>query len=357
MKRFFLNIVLWFYLKFHAIAVYIGIALFNTEEEILKADPNNLGEDKKHTQRMRSRNQVLEKFYAGQTDEKYVKDYYEILKKADKFMKTATPHQMAVATNKTLVFNKGNNSYDIDENYRSNKKDKWGRRYEHYGFFDDKHKHAGKTLGEVLALEFEERRTKDDDYEMMSIFSNRPVEVGLKDVFDSIGEKTRGYEILKGDDDVWDITKNFPYSTLIGCENNIYPPYISFIGFKVNSIDIVDINKVSKQFKFPIIAVRENEDCKNKIEELTEFLHVKKIGFEYRQLEFFIPLDFKTNEYDNDSDIFKEIIDFQQIFIRGDYGELIGFGVEKLIKRIKYNDTHEVLKFRGNEIENMGRVN
>ena len=46
-------------------------------------------------------------------------------------------------------------------------KDRWGRRYEHYGFFDDKHKHVGKTLAEVLAMEFEERRTKDDDYELL----------------------------------------------------------------------------------------------------------------------------------------------------------------------------------------------
>lgn len=296
---------------------YISIALFNTEAEILKADPNDLDERNNHTQRMRSRNQVLEKFYAGQTDEKYVKDYYEILKKADKFMKNATPNELAVATNKTLVFNKGNNSFKIDENYRSNKKDKWGRRYEHYGFFDDKHKHAGKTLGEVLALEFEERRTKDDNYEMLYIFSNRPVEVGLKDVFDSIGKKTKGDEV----------------------------------------IDIVDINKASKQFKFPIIIIRENQECRNKIEELTEFLHVKKVGFEYRQLEFFIPLDFKTDEHDENSEIFKDIIDFQQIFIRDDYGELIGFGIEKFVKRIKYNDTHEVLKFYGNEMENMGRPN
>lgn len=297
--------------------IYISIALFNTEAEILKADPNDLGENNKHTQRMRSRNQVLEKFYAGQTDEKYVKDYYKILKKADKFMKNATPDELNIATNKVLVFNKGNNSYDIDEDYRSNKKDKWGRRYEHYGFFDEKHKHAGKTLGEVLALEFEERRTKDDDLQLMYIFDNRPVEVGLKDVFDSIGEKTKGDEV----------------------------------------IDIVDINKASKQFTFPITTVRENKENKNKIEELTEFLHVKKVGFEYRQLEFFIPLDFKTDEFDEESDIFKEIIDFQQIFIRDDYGELIGFGVEKFIKRIKYNDTHDVLKFYGNEMENMGRLN
>lgn len=300
MKKFIQNILLWIYLKAHMIIVAISIALYNTEQEILKADPNDLDERSNHTQRMRSRNQLLEKFYAGETDEKYVKDYYEVLKKADKFIRTATPHQMAVAADKYGT------SYGM--------KDPYGRRYEHYGFFDDKHKNAGKTLGEVIAIEFEERRTKDDDLEIMYIFNNKPIEVGLANVFDSMGKKTRNEEV----------------------------------------IDILDINKASKQSKFPISCVRENNDVINKIEELSEFLHIKKIGFEYRQLEFFVPLHFKTTKLDEDSDIFKEIIDIKQVFIRDEYGELIGFGVNKYIKRMKYNDTHEVLKFEGIEMQKMG---
>jgi len=300
LRRIFQNIVLWVYLKIHTLGIAIGIALFNTETEILKANPNDLDERNNHTQRMRSRNQVLEKFNQGQTDEKYVQDYYEVLKKADKFIRTATPRQMAVAADKYGT------SYGM--------KDKWGRRYEHYGFFDDKHKSAGKTMGEVIALEFEERRTKDDELEIMYIFNNSPIEVGLKDVFDSVGEKTKDDEI----------------------------------------IDVVDINKASKQYTFPISVMRENDDAVNKIEELSEFLHVKKIGFEHRQLEFFIPLKYKTSELDVESDIFKEIINVEQVFIRDEYGELIGFGVNKYIKRINYNDTHEVLKFDGIEMETVG---
>jgi hypothetical protein len=73
MKKFFQHILLWIYLKFHTIMFAISIALFNTEQEILKADPNNLGESSKKIQRMRHRNQLLEKFYAGQSDEKYVR--------------------------------------------------------------------------------------------------------------------------------------------------------------------------------------------------------------------------------------------------------------------------------------------
>jgi len=300
MKKFFQNILLWIYLKFHTIMITISIALFNTEQEILKADPNDLDESKKHTQRMRSRNQLLEKFYADQTDEKYVKDYYEVLKKADKFIRTATPHQMAIAADKHGT------SYGM--------KDRWGRRYEHYGFFDDKHKNAGKTLAEVLATEFEERRTKDDDLDIMYIFNNKPIEVGLVKVMDVI-EKKAG---------------------------------------TLDEYEVLDMEKKSKQFKFPISVERINKEAINKIEELSEFLHVKKIGFEYRQLEFFIPLKFKTSELDEESDIFKEIVDIDSVFIRDEYGALIGFGVDKYIKRINYNDTHEVLKFNGIEMQNMG---
>jgi len=300
MKKFFLNIALWVYLKLHTLGIALGVALFNTESEMLKGGLSDSDERNNHTQRMRSRNQLLEKFYAGQTDEKYVQEYYEVLKKADKFIRTATPHQMAVAADKYGT------SYGM--------KDRHGRRYEHYGFFDDKHKHAGKTLGEVLALEFEERRTKDDDLDIMYIFNNKPIEVGLAKVMDVV-EKKEG---------------------------------------TLDEYEVVDMEKKSKQFKFPINVVRENENTINKIEELSEFLHIKKIGFEYRQLEFFIPLKFKTAELDEESDIFKEIIDIQQAFVRDEYGELIGFGINKYIKRINYNDTHDVLKFDGIEMQTVG---
>ena len=300
MKKFFQNIILWIYIKIHSVLIYISIALYNTEQEILKADPNDLNEKNNHTQRMRSRSQLLEKFYAGQRDEKYVKDYYELLKKADLFMRNSTPHKMAVAADRH------------GSNYGM--KDQYGRRYEHYGFFDGKHKHAGKTLGEVLDLEFEERRTKDDDLEILYIFNNNPIEVGFAKVLDVVEQSKK--------------------------EN------IEF--------EVVDIFKKSQQFEFPIKAYRDNEEISNKIEQLTEYLHIKKIGFEFRQLEFFIPLKFKTIDIEENSEIFNEITNIKSIFVKNDYGELIGFGINKLIKRIKHNDTHEVWKFEGIEMQTVG---
>ena len=304
MKKIFQNIILWVYLKVHTILFNISIALFNTEQEILKADPNDLQERGKKETRKLHKNPLLEKFYAGKTDERYVKDYYEVLKKADKFMRTATPHQMAVAADKHGT------SYGM--------KDQYGRRYEHYGFFDEKHKNAGKTLGEVLATEFEDRRTKDDDYEILYIFNNKPIEVGFAKVLDVVGE------IKKADLD-------FEY-------------------------EVLDVFRKSKQFEFPIKVTRVDLEAVNRIEQLTEYFHVKKIGFEYRQLEFFIPLQFKTTELEEDSEIFKEIINIKEIFIKDDYNKLIGFGVNKFIKRIKHNDTHEVLKFEAIEMQNMSEI-
>ncbi len=285
--------------------IAISIALYNTEIEVLKADPNNLQERDKRVQRKLHHNQLLEKFYAGQTDEKYVREYYDVLKKADKFIRTATPHQKAVAMDKHLRF-------------EEEKKDQYGRRYNYYGFYDEKHKYAGKTIGEVIEIEMEERRTKDDDYQLLYIFNNIPIEVGLAKVFNVV-EKTKKEGV------------DFEY-------------------------EVMDTIKKSKQFDFPIKATHSNENILNKIEQLTEFLHIKKIGFEHRQLEFFIPLKFKTSTITEESDLFKELIDIKEIFVKNEYGELMGFGVTKYLKRIMYNDTHEVWKFQGIEMEIVGRI-
>jgi len=344
MKTIFKNIILWIYIKIHSVLINISIALHNTEEEILKADPNICNESGKKIQRMRHRNNVLEKFYVGQTDEKYVKEYYEILKKADRFMKNSTPHDFAVATDKHMRFmvdaTDGNShSFNLERGLdRANKKDAYGRRYEHYGFFDGKHKNAGKTLGEVIAQEFEERRTKDDDYEILYIFNNIPIEAGLSKIFDVV-KKTDNMEFIPIELNV-EKTETSEIHHVLEFE-------------KQNVFELHDNLEKSKTFEFPIKVYREEGlDVVNKIEQLTEFLHVKKIGFEYRQLEFFIPIKFNTENIEENSEIFNEITNIKSIFVKNDYGELMGFGIIKFIKRIKYNDTHEVWKFQGIEMEN-----
>ncbi|MFW6219955.1 MAG: hypothetical protein ACOC33_03870, partial [bacterium] len=255
MKNKLKRILIWFYLKFHTIMIYLSIALHNTEVDLLKADPNNLGESNKKTTRKLHHNPLLEKFYAGQRDEKYQQDYYELLKKADRFMRTATQHQKAVAADKWGM--------------SVGRKDQYGRRYDHVGFFSDGHKHAGKTIGEVLELEMRERRTTDDEYELLYIFNNTPIETGLSKVDGYVDDK-----------------------------------------YRVNDL----LNK-SKTLEFPIKITRDNDSIVNKIEQLTEFLHVKKIAFEYRQLEFFIPKKFGTSKLEEDSKILNELKNIKLVYV------------------------------------------
>lgn len=306
MRRFFQKLILWIYIKIHSILIRISIALFRTEHEILKADPFNLDERNKHIQRHRHRNLILEKFYAGQRDEKYVKDYYELLRKADKFKKEADVKKYEIAAWKHTGGHYG--------------KDVNGKMYEHYGFFDPKHKHRGRTLKEVLEKEYEERRLKDDNYQLLHIINNKPIEVGLSRVFDTAVQKKS----------------------------------VNVDGDDIEEYEMLDIFNKSKQFDFPINIGRENKNVVNKIEQITEFLHVKKIGFEHRMLEFFIPLKFKINEFDENSSVFKEIINIKEVYVNDEYDNRKSFGLLKFDKRINYKDTHEVLKFQAIEMEELG---
>ena len=181
MKKFFRNILLWVAVKVHTGFIIIAMALRNTEVEVLLANPDNLDESKKKTTRKLHHNALLERFYAGSRDEKYMRDYYEVLKKSDKFMREASAHKMAVAADRHGM------------NY--GQKDKYGKRYEHMGFYTEGHKHAGKTVGEALVEEFEERRTKDDDYELLNIFSNKPTEAQFAKIFDVLEKCGLTYEI------------------------------------------------------------------------------------------------------------------------------------------------------------------
>lgn len=284
MRKLFFNVFLWVYIKAHSLFLNLGMAmrdeaLFNT----------NIGENKKSHQRW-FRSVLLQKFEAGQRDEKYVQDYYELLKKADKFQYQATPHKKAVAADRWGM-NMG-------------QKDQFGRRYDHVGFFDDQHKHAGKTIREVIEAELEERRTKDDDYELLGIINNTPIETGLSKI-----------------DDVVDTE------------------------YRVN-----DLQNMSKKFEFPI-KINRSKDVLNKIEQLAEYMHIKKIGFEHRQLEFFIPLKFKTQDIDENDPIFKQLTDIEYVYTTDRYGEMGGFRIMKFEKRITHNDEYEVWKFHAIEME------
>lgn len=180
------------------------------------------------------------------------------------------------------------------------RKDPLGRRtYEHLGYFDPSHKNYGKTLSEVLNTEIEER-SLNDSFDMMYMFDNRPLQLNLVESADSFNVKN-------------------------GVMHN----------------------------KRPLMINRGDSVIINKIEDITDYIHVKKIGFEHRYYDFFIPKKFKLEDYDNNSDVFKELVGINNFWIKGKYGELYGFTVTEFIKRIDYNQEYEVLKFKGTEIINI----
>lgn len=286
MKLYYRKFIIWCLLTYQSIFTNIAIALKNIDDNIFKIPPIDVDEHKKKITRKIHRNRLLEKFYAGKKDTKYQKEFYELLKKSDKFMNEANKHKMDVAIDRwKLSIGKG----DID-----------GVVTDHVGFFDPKHKHIDKKLGEVIESEKLNRKTNDDDYELIDIFSNKPIELGLKDIL----------EITEVEGDM------------------------------------------SKKFKFPIKIDRDDKKCLNKIEMLTESLHIKKIGFEYRSLEFFIPEKFGLSKYvdDKHNKIFNEIINFNYVYLNNEYGELAGYSDIKYYKYIKHNG-FDVLKFYAKEMK------
>jgi hypothetical protein len=302
---------LWIVITIHSWILRISIALYNTEEQVLKADPNDLDEKNKNVQRMRHRNPIVEKMLQGQRDEQFVQDYYEILKKADKFLRTATPEKIAMTADK----------YGM--NY--GQKDRWGRRYEHYGFYDPKSKNYGKTMAEVMQAEVEERKTKDDDYPLEFMFDNAPITDTL----------AKSQFVVETDRKVSDT------------------------GFEaLNSYE------AAKARKFPLKIVRE-EEVANKIEQLTDYLHVKKLNSLHRILEFFIPVKYKTFELSEESDIFAELVNIKQVWLTDEYGGRYGYSIDGFRKRImhtievtKNGETveepiYEIIKLNGKIIENL----
>lgn len=280
------KIINWIRFRISIIGFYIGIGISGVDK-VLKSEDHSINEkDKKNTRKLHS-NDTLEKFYAGKADEKYTQQYYEILKKADLFMKKSTSRRMAEVADR-FGMSLGR------EIIKGEKVD------EHFGFFDEKHINSGKTLEEALKLEIDERRTKDDDLIVIHMVDNKPYVAGI-----------------------------------------------------VDGIELALLSNIerARRMKFPISIVRENDEILNKLEMLTEFLHVKRLDDEHSQVEFFINKKFKTQSIPDDSDIFKEIINIKEIWFNGKYDDKYGFNVLKFLKRYDHNETYEVLKFFVKNIE------
>lgn len=268
-------------------------ALKNVDDE-LRADPIDLF-------KVELRQEIrisFEKF-----DEQYRQYFYEVLKKADKFLRTANPAKIQRTAGK----------YGL--NYGM--KDQSGRRFEHYGFFDDKHKYSGKSLREVRDLEVDERKLDDDNYPVIVMYQNKK-EFSFNESAKIIMNNDKG--------------KGF------------YAP---------------EIHELARMKKYPLTIVRDNEVI-NRIEQLTEYLHVKQISSQHKILEFFIPMKFGLAKIKDDDKIFKELIDIKQVWFKDEYGDRNSYAITSYYKRGEYNKVtpkgeinpngFDIIKFKATDI-------
>jgi hypothetical protein len=274
-----------------SISFSISLAFKRFEDE-LKADPIDLF---KREHRLEVRDMM------SMFDQQYVKQFYEILKKADKFLQTSNPSKIRKTAGKFGL------------NYGM--KDSYGRRFEHYGFFDDKHKYSGKSLKEVRELEIDEKKIKDDDYPIVVMYQNKK-EFSLIESADIMLKNNNGY----------------------------FAP---------------EIDELARMKKYPLTIVRDDKVA-NRIEQLTEFLHVKKIDETNKILEFMIPIKFGLSKINETDSIFKELINIKQVWFKDEYGDRNAYSIESFYKRGEYKKLTEkneinpngfdVIKFRGTDI-------
>lgn len=303
MIKYLKTIFLKVFITIHVWLIRLGIAMKNTEDDVLKGDNNQISEKGKNQIRQTHRNPVIEKMLQGQRDEQYVKDYYEILRKADHFMRTASPEKIAMAADKYGM------SYG--------KKDRWGRRFEHFGFFDPKHKNYGKTLAEAMKDEVEEKRVKDDKYQIEFIFDNKPIVLGLAS-FSELKE-SKSENVSSG-------------------------------------VEVMSEFEKAKTRRFPMTVIRENRDVANKIEQITRYLHVKKRTDTLKVLEFFIPKKFKLADHVDDKEIMDELTNIKQVWIKDEYDGKYGYTITEFKKYIDHDDQYDVLKFSANKIINLDDI-
>jgi hypothetical protein len=252
----------WFKGVFLSLFIRISLALKAVEDEFKAKVADLIGGGKEYKQR--NNNPLLKKFEQGQTDEKYVQDYYEVLKKADEFVRSTNPDKAAKTADKHGV--------------AIGQKDKWGMRWDHHGFLDPKHKHYGKTLKEIRALEIEERKMSDEDnYPIVALFNNKAELSFLQTT-----------TVIKSEED---------------------------------KIGLGDLSKLASTKKFPLIVYRKDTTVVNKIEQLVEFVHVKGISSKHFIIEMFIPYKYGMRKFDEASDVFKELSTFEQVLFTDEYGD------------------------------------
>lgn len=264
--------------------ITISFALKRVDDE-LRANPLDLF-------RVEQRAEIRDMF--SMFDEAYVQRFYEILKKADKFLRSANPSKIQKTAGKFGM------NYGI--------KDHHGRRFEHYGFFDEKHRFSGKSIMEVRDLEIAEKKIDDDNYPVIVMYQNK---------------------------------KDFSFSEsaaiILDNDKGFYAP---------------EIHELARMKKYPLLVFRGDKKVANRIEQLTEFLHVKQVDTTHKILEFMIPKKFKLEDISEDDPIFKELVDIQQVWFKDEYGDRNAYRVTGFYKRGVYKKHVMVMK-NGEKVEEL----
>lgn len=277
------------------ISFFMGMKRFEDE---LKADPIDLFKTEQ-------RAQVRDMF--NMFDEQYVQQFYEILKKADKFLRSANPAKIQKTAGKFGL------------NYGM--KDKYGRRFEHYGFFDEKHEHYGKSLNEVRGLEVAERSLDEDNYPVIVMYQNK-----------------KEFSLLES------------AKILLDNDNILHAP---------------EIHELARMKQYPLLIVRDGQVA-NRLEQLTEYLHVKEISSKHKILEFFIPAKFGLSKISEDDPIFKELIAIKQVWFKDEYGDRNSYSITSYYKRGEYNKHipkgevipagYDIIKFQAMDIIEISKM-
>ena len=292
------SIVNWIRGYFLSAFISLSFALKRVEDE-LRADPIDL---------FKTEQRAEMKSMFNMFDEQYVQQFYEILKKADKFLRSSNPAKIQRTAAKFGL------NYGMKDNF--------GRRYEHYGFFDDSHRFSGKSLMEVRELEIAERKVEDDNFPVIVMYKNKK-EFSFAESADIILNNKKG--------------------------GGLYAP---------------EIHELARMKKYPLTIVRDNNNnIANRIEQLTEYLHVKKISDEHKILEFFIPKKYGVEKINDDDPIFKELVGIKQVWFKDEYGDRNSYKITEYYKRGEYNkymkvkneevlnpDGYDIIKFKANDI-------
>jgi len=324
---------------FIILGIRIGILLARLEFDLTtshRAVSYNEGKFEIAIVQKSAQEQLIDKLVAGDRDQQFVKDFYEILKKADEYVMNSSAEKMSADMSKWGMSRSDEYTWGDKEYWESgevvkyvNKKGKTIRRRvkkkkklgdgkitTHEGYFDPKSRNYGKTLREAMKSQVVDRVDDEFDYEVEFMVSAKSTRV------------SQGFTDLSDD-------------------------FLSYSNPDDSTPESINLKKVDHNKKRAISVYRENKEIKNKIEDLTDYLHIKKMGLNVKLLEFFIPLKYKVFELEENSTIFKELIENTNIvYIYGEYGENFGYKVGKYHSRkLESNEHYGIIRFTAELIE------